>query len=233
VTGRERILSEQRGPVRLLTLNRPDKLNAADLELQRRLLERWQELERGGETRAVVLAGAGRGFCAGGDVALLEQVGSNRELRAELGRIHRELLRAMLALPLPVVAAVQGPAVGFGAELAALCDVVVMGRDAYLCDPHVRHGLPPSPGCQLVWPHLTSRAVAKELLLTGRRIGAEEAVQLGLVNRLAEPGQELAVALEIAQALAALPASGVAAAKEAFNRPVLEEAARLEDRVTW
>jgi enoyl-CoA hydratase len=160
--------------VRVLTLNRPDKLNAADLELQHQLLERWQELERrDGGTRAVVLAGAGRAFCAGGDRALLQQIGSNSQVRAELGRIHRALLRGMLALPLPIVAAVQGPAVGFGAELAALCDVVVMGRDAYLCDPHVQQGLPPSPGCQLVWPHLTSRAVAKELLLTGRRIGAE------------------------------------------------------------
>ena len=229
----ELVRSEQRGAVRVLTLQRPEKLNAADLEMQRQLLERWHELERDDDARAVVLTGAGRAFCAGGDVALLQQFDANDRLRAELGRIHRALLRSMLTLPLPVVAAVNGAAVGFGAELAALCDIAVMGRDAFLSDPHVQHGLAPSPGCQLVWPHLTSRAIAKELLLTGRRIDAAEALELGLVNRLTAPGDELTTALAMAEELAALPVPGVVAAKEAFNAPILEEAARLADLVTW
>jgi enoyl-CoA hydratase len=229
----ERVLAEQRGPVRILTLNRPDTLNAADLALQRRLLERWQELRRDDGTRSVVLAGAGRAFCAGGDVALLRQIDTNSDLRAELGRLHREILRLMLTLPLPIVAAVHGPAIGFGAELAALCDFVVMGRDAYLSDPHVQHGLAPSPGCQLVWPYLTSRAVARELLLTGRRVHAEDALRLGLVNRLTASGDELAEALALAGELAALPVLGVVAAKSAFNEPILDEAERLKELVTW
>ena len=229
----ERVLAEQRGPVHILTLHRPDKLNAADLELQRRLLERWQALQHDDGTRVAILTGAGRGFCAGGDVEILRQFDSNEGLRAELGHIHRETLRAMLTLPMPIIAAVHGPAVGFGAELAALCDFVVMGSDAYLSDPHVQQGLPPSPGCQLVWPHLTSRAVAKELLMTGRRVHAHDALRLGLVNRVAPPGEELAVALELATELSALPLSSVVAAKAAFNGPLLEEVERLEEIVTW
>jgi enoyl-CoA hydratase len=230
---RDRVLVECRGAVRILTLNRPDKLNAADLDMQRRLVKCWQELRHADDTRAVVLAGAGRAFCAGGDVEILRQIDTNGELRAELGRIHRELVRIMLTLPMPIVGAVHGPAVGFGAELAALCDLVVIGRDAYLSDPHVQQGLPPSPGCQLVWPYLASRAAAKELLLTGRRIDGEEALRLGLVNRLTAPGEELSIALALAEELAALPPSGVVAAKAAFNRPVVEEAERLEEFVSW
>ena len=226
------VLVEQRGSVRVLTLNRPEALNAADLRLQRRFLECWQELVGDDRTRVVVLTGAGRAFCAGGDVALLHD--APRAVREELSRIHRELLPLMLTLPAPIVAAVHGPAVGFGAELVALCDVAVMGRDTFLSDPHVQHGLPASPGCQLVWPYLTSRAQAKELLMTGRRVNAEEALRLGLVNRVTAPGDELGVALELAEELAALPASGVARVKRAFNRPLLDElAAQPEDLDAW
>jgi enoyl-CoA hydratase len=229
-----RVLSERRGSVRILTLNRPDKLNAADLGLQRQLVECWQELEEDDGTRAVVLTGAGRAFCAGGDVALLQEVvGGNGPVREELSRLHRALLRGMLTVPVPIVAAVHGPAVGFGAELVALCDLVVIGRDSFLSDPHVRYGLPASPGCQLVWPLLTSRAVAKELLLSGRRVGAEEALRLGLVNRVTPPGDDLAVALELAEELAALPATGVASVKRAFNRPLLQDTVRHEEHAAW
>ena len=220
--------------MQLLTLNRPDKLNAADLELQRELVERWHELEDDDGLRAVVLTGAGRAFCAGGDVALLaEMPGGSRAVRDELSRLHRALMRSMLSLPAPIIAAVHGPAVGFGAELAALCDLVVIGRDAFLSDPHVHHGLPPSPGCRLVWPHLTSRSVAKELLFSGRRVDAEEAFRLGLVNRVVAPGDELTVALEVAAELAALPVSGVTAVKRAFNQSLIDEAEHQELHDTW
>jgi enoyl-CoA hydratase len=229
-----RVLSERRGSVRVLTLNRPEKLNAADLDVQRRLVECWHELEAEDGIGAVVLTGAGRAFCAGGDVSLVQALAEgNRPVRDELSHLHRELLRTMLTLPVPIVAAVHGPAVGFGAELVALCDVVVIGRDSFLSDPHVRYGLAASPGCQLVWPLLTSHAVAKELLMSGRRVDAEEALRLGLVNRVTATGDDLAVALELAEELAALPASGVGAVKRAFNRPVLEEMARQEDDDAW
>ena len=215
---------EVRGAVRILTLNRPDKLNAADLSMQRSLLERWHDIESDDQVRAVVLTGAGRAFCAGGDLSLVDQLAAGNEaLQAELSLIHRELLTAMLETDLPVIASVRGAAVGFGAELLALCDIVVMAEGAFLSDPHVAYGLNPSPACQLVWPHLTSVAVAKELLMSGRRVEAAEALQLGLVNRMAARGEELTVALKIAEELAAFPVSGVVAVKSAFNRPFVEQ----------
>ena len=231
--GAERVRSERRGAVRVLTLDRPDKLNAADLALQRRLLERWQELGTEADLGAVVLTGAGRAFCAGGDRSLFVEIADATPVKDELGEIHRALLRAMLMLPVPIVAAVNGPAVGFGAELVALCDLVVMARDAFLSDPHVQQGFAPSPGCQLVWPHLLPLTVAKELALTGRRVDAQEARSLGLANQVVEPGQALPAALQLATELAALPADAVAIAKRGFHASLLDELARLEELTAW
>jgi enoyl-CoA hydratase len=223
----DRVCSESRGAVRVLTLNRPEKLNAADLPMQRSLVECWQSIQDDDQVRAVVLAGAGRAFCAGGDLSLVQELGAgNQTLQQELSLLHRQLLTSMLETDLPVIAAVRGAAVGFGAELLALCDIVVMAEGAFLSDPHVTYGLSPSPACQLVWPHLTSVAVAKELLMSGRRVEASEALRLGLVNRITERGDELNEALRIAAELAALPVSGVVAVKRAFNRPLVEQARR-------
>ncbi len=226
----DRIQLGVQGAIRVLTLNRPDKLNAADLSMQRAMVDRWHDIEDDDQVRAVVLTGAGRAFCAGGDLSLVEQLAAgNKVLLEELSLIHRELLTAMLETDLPVIAAVNGAAVGFGAELLALCDIVVMAEGAFLSDPHVTYGVNPSPGCQLVWPHLTSVAVAKELLMSGRRVEAAEALQLGLANRITAPGEELTVALRIAEELASFPVSGVAATKRAFNRPFVEQYRREAD----
>jgi enoyl-CoA hydratase len=220
-----RVRMETRGQIRVLTLNRPDKLNAADLLMQRSLVECWQMIQNEDDVRAVVLTGAGRTFCAGGDLSLVQELGSgNDELQHELSLIHRQLLTAMFETDIPVIAAVKGAAVGFGAELLALCDIVVMAEGSFLSDPHVKYGLPPSPACRLVWPYLTSVAVAKELLMTGRRVEAAEALRLGLVNRITPEGEELNVALGVAEELVVLPVSGVAAVKRAFNRPLVEQA---------
>jgi len=226
-----RVLLEYRGAVAVLTLNRPEKLNAADLELHRVHLERWRQIVGDERVRAVVLTGAGGAFCAGGDVELLQDAG--RSARDEAARIHRELLPLILRCPVPTIAAIHGPAVGFGAELAALCDLVVMDEDAYLSDPHVRYGIPASPGCQVVWPHLTSLAVAKELMLSGRRVPADEALRLGLANRVTAPGDDVRVALEFAEALANMPAAGVADIKRAANAALLDELDRLQLPSAW
>jgi enoyl-CoA hydratase len=219
---------EAEGPVRLITLNRPDKLNAADLELQRTLLECLTAVREDESAGAVVVTGAGRGFSAGGDRAVLDQfLAGNRSLQAELSEIHHRTLECVFALSIPVIAAVNGPAVGFGAELAALCDIVIMAEDAFISEPHVKYGIAASPGCQLVWPHLLSWAVAKELLLSGRAVGADEAVRIGLANRVVPNGQELPTAMELAGQLASLSRPGVASTKRAFNRILAEEAARM------
>lgn len=229
----DRVLSEQKGRVRILTLNRPDKLNAADVDMQRQLNQRWREVADDKTVGAVVLAGRGRAFCAGGDLSLLLDLAPNHPIRLELATIHRDLLHLMLSLPVPIVAAVQGPALGFGAELVALCDLAVLGRGASLGDPHVKHGVGASPGLRLAWPALTSLAVAKELLLSGRHVDADEALQLGLANRVTEPGEELATALALADQLAALPGTGVMDTRLALNRTLLEAESRAHEAGEW
>ncbi len=128
----ERIQLEVRGSLRVLTLNRPDKLNAADLSMQRSLVECWRTIQADDQVRAVVLTGAGRAFCAGGDLSLVDQLATgNDALQEELSLIHRQLLTAMLETDLPVIASVRGAAVGFGAEFLALCDIVVMAEGPF------------------------------------------------------------------------------------------------------
>jgi enoyl-CoA hydratase len=219
------VLVETRGAVRVVTLNRPTKLNAVDLEMEQRLLDQLQAVQTDSRVRAVVITGAGRAFSSGGDRVLLEQLAAGALTdRDELGRVQLETIRCILSLPVPVIAAVNGPAVGVAAGIVAVCDVVVMGEDAFLCDPHVTFGLGATFGCQLIWPHLTSGVVAKEILMSGRRVPAEEAVNIGLANRLCPSGAELETALEMAQTFVALPAAGVAASKQALNQRLLEEA---------
>lgn len=219
--------------MRILTLNRPEKLNAADLAMHCQLNERWREIASDGDVGAVVLTGAGRAFCAGGDLSLLLDIAPDDPVRVELAAIHRDLLHLMLSLPVPIVAAVHGPALGFGAELVALCDMAVLAEDAYLGDPHVLYGVGASPGLRLAWPALTSLAIAKELLLTGRRVDANEALRIGLANRVTPAGVELATALSLAEEVAALPPQGVSDTRVCLNRALVDAENRAAANGAW
>jgi enoyl-CoA hydratase len=226
----ESILIESVGATRVVTLNRPDKLNVADLEMQERFLACLRTVAADSEARALVLTGAGRAFSAGGDRKYVEEIIAGRlEAKVALRRTHFATAEAMISLAIPAVAAVNGPAVGFGAGLVAMCDFVVMGEGAFLCDPHVTFGVEATTGCAIVWPRLTSPTIAKDILMTGRRVAAKEAVELGLASRLCPAGEELATALEIAERYHALPPTGVAAPKRAFTRPLLAELAAYGD----
>jgi enoyl-CoA hydratase len=222
------VLTETIGTIRVLTLNRPEKLNAANLDMQERLLEGIQAAAKDPDIRALILTGAGRAFSAGGDRDILRKIaeGTNDQHEA-LARVNEGTLRSMLGLEIPVIAAVSGPAVGYAAGLVAMCDVVVIGENGFLSDPHVQYGIQATVAVQLIWPRLCSEALAREILMTGRRVPAEEAVTIGLANRLCPAGEELATAMTIAETFAALPAAGVAATKRAFNRPLLRDAEEL------
>jgi enoyl-CoA hydratase len=214
---------ERVGDVRLVTLNRPDKRNAANFALQKRLLEVMEAIAADAEARAVVLTGAGPVFCAGGDRDDLQAAAEGRLVNMdEFGAIQHRTAELMLDSPLPMIAAVNGPAAGHGAVLAALCDLVIASENAAFWDPHVHYGLRPCVGLQLIWPMLTSTAVCKELLMTGRRVEAAEAVKLGLASRLCPAGDELSVALEMAKGMAGMPPLGLAQAKRSFNLRLAE-----------
>jgi enoyl-CoA hydratase len=216
------VLAESVGTIRILTLNRPRKLNAADLEMQERLLAHLLAVAGDGDARALILTGAGRAFSAGGDRELLRQLAAGQlEQKDALAEVHAGTLRCMLGLQIPCIAAVSGPAVGYAAGLVAMCDMVVMGETGFLSDPHVKYGIAANTATQLIWPRLTSELRAREILMTGREVRAQEAVEIGLASCICPRGEELASAMALAEKFAALPAGGVASTKRAFNKPLL------------
>ncbi|MGW3651111.1 enoyl-CoA hydratase/isomerase family protein [Streptomyces sp. NPDC000878] len=213
------------GDVRVVTLNRPDRLNGVSEELHRRLAEVWRELADDPKARAVVLTGAGRAFSAGGDFDHLRRHHTDAELRERSIRLDRTIQTEMIRFPLPVVAAVNGPAVGLGCSLALGCDLVLMADDAYLADPHISVGLVAGDGGVTLWPLLTSLLRVKEYLFTGDRVPAATAVQLGLANRVVASADLHQEALALAHRLAAQPPEALRATKAALAA-VVEQATR-------
>jgi enoyl-CoA hydratase/carnithine racemase len=203
------------GPLRIITLNRPDALNAVNDPLHTGLARLWPRLSEDYGARAAVLTGAGRAFSAGGDFGYLEELSRDPVLRAKTIAHGRDLVLGMARARVPVVAAVNGPAVGLGCSLVALSDVVYMAESAYLADPHVQIGLVAADGGPLTWPLHTSLLLAKEYALTGARIGAARAAQMGLANHVvADP---LTDALACAKRVAGLPRQAVESTKRLLN----------------
>ena len=203
------------GPLRIVTLNRPDALNAVNEAVHTGLARLWPRLSADRDARAAVLTGRGKAFSAGGDFAYLAELRRDPELRSRTIAYGRDLVLGMARCRVPVVTAVNGPAVGLGCSLAALSDVVYLAETAYLADPHVQIGLVAADGGPLTWPLHTSLLVAKEYALTGARIPAARAVQLGLANHVvADP---LTEAVACAKRIAGLPRQAVESTKRLLN----------------
>jgi enoyl-CoA hydratase len=214
------LLVEVEDAIRVLRLNRPEAANAANPELHRRLAEVWSELESDAGCRAVVLTGNGKAFCAGGDMHLLKRMNEDEQVRSQTLEEGKQIVRRMVRFPHPVIAAVNGAAVGLGCSLAGLSDIVLMEEDAYLADPHVSVGLVAADGGALTWPAMTSLLRAKEYLFTGDRIPAAVAVDLGLANRVVPDGASLEEALSLARRLCAQPAQALMHTKQALNKVI-------------
>ncbi len=208
---------EAQGPVRLVRLDRPEQLNATNHELHAGLARLFPQLDADDEARAVVLTGNGRAFSAGGDFAYLDDLARDPVLRAETLAHGRQIVTGMVACRVPVVAAVNGPAVGLGCSLVALSDIVYMAESAHLADPHVMVGLVAADGGPVTWPLLTSLQLAKEYALTGERIPARRAAEIGLVNHVCPDDEVLAQALACAAKIAALPRGAVEDTKRVLN----------------
>jgi enoyl-CoA hydratase len=198
----EALLVEAEGPVRIVTMNRPASLNAADAVMHRELAEVWELLAADEGCRAVVLTGAGRAFSAGGDLLRMVQTQQDHGVQDEVFDEARRTVLGMLELPQPVVAAVNGPAVGLGASLVCLCDLAVAADTAFLADPHLGVGLVPADGAALLWPLMMGLMRAREYVYTGARIPAASAQQWGLVNRVVPEGEALSAAMALAHTLA-------------------------------
>jgi len=205
------------GPVRVITINRPEYLNAVNRELHHELALVWAELAEDRTARAVILTGAGRAFCSGGDFGWLAQVAVDPHERRRCMREARRIALEMAHFPLPVVAAVNGPAVGLGCSIAVLCDHVLMSEDAFLSDPHVAVGLAAGDGGAAAWPLYASLLQVKEYVLTGRRIAPVDAVRIGLANEVVPASGLMKRAEEIALAWSALPYQALQDTKRALN----------------
>ena len=205
------------GPIRLIELNRPEQRNAASETLHTALAALWDRLAADEAVRAVVLTGRGRAFSAGGDFRVMTRVQRDEAFRERNIAEARAIITGMVRCPVPVIAAVNGPAVGLGCSLALLSDLVLMAEGAYLADPHVQVGLVAADGGAMVLPLIVGLARARELLFLGSRVGAEEAVRLGLANRVV-PGEALLdEAMDLARRLAALPVTALRGTKRAVN----------------
>jgi len=208
---------EADGPVRIVHLTRPEQLNAINDDLHLALTRLFPQLSADAGARAAVITGEGRAFSAGGDFDLLDRMAKDRDLRHAVIAEGRELVLNMIRCRVPVVAAVNGPAVGLGCSVIALSDVVYMAESAYLADPHVTVGLVAADGGPLTWPLHTSLLLAKEYAFTGERITAARAAQIGLANHVCPDAEVLPAAVAAAQKIAALPRQAVEATKRVLN----------------
>jgi enoyl-CoA hydratase/carnithine racemase len=205
------------GPVRIVTLNRPDKLNASNHALHSGLADLFPQLDADDDARSVVLTGAGRAFSAGGDFGYLEVLAADDAVREQTLADAKRIVTGMVRCRLPIVAAVNGPAAGLGCSLVALSDIVFMAESAHLSDPHVLIGLVAADGGPVIWPLLTSLHLAKEYALTGERISARRAAEIGLANHVRADDEVLDAALGCARKLAALPRRALQDTKRILN----------------
>lgn len=211
------VLVEADGPIRVIRLNRPDELNATNRELHSALASLWPQLDADEGAAVAVITGNGRAFSAGGDFGYIDELTKSDELRRETLVHGREIVTGMVRCRVPVIAAVNGPAVGLGCSLVALSDVVFMAESAHLADPHVLIGLVAADGGPITWPLLTSLQLAKEYALTGDRITAQRAAQIGLANHVVPDDEVLDQALACAQRIAKLPRRATEDTKRIIN----------------
>lgn len=203
------------GAVAVVTLNYPQRRNAFSLAMRRALRETLYRLAYLDEScRAIVLTGAGNAFCAGGDISEMKER-PTLEFR-ERNLLPLEVFRLLAAGPRPVVAAVEGFAMGAGVSLAAACDYVVTARNARYACSFVKVGL--LPDCGLYWSlaQRVGAGRARELMLSGREFNGEEAFETGFANHIVDPGAALEAALEVARQYAALPPLALAHLKAAL-----------------
>jgi enoyl-CoA hydratase len=218
--GYEAIRFERVGTVLRVTIDHPaSERNAVDAVLHAELARLMGELRDESEARAIVLDAQGSAFSAGGDFGWFPELRTIEALE-HLRRDARRIVSDLLDVEVPVVAAVHGHAVGLGASIALLCDVVVLADTATLVDPHVKVGLVAGDGGTVAWPAAMGPARAKWHLLSGEPLAAAEAASLGLVTRCVPAAEVAATAMAMAEQLAANPPLAVRYTKAALNQPL-------------
>ncbi|MFC9789722.1 enoyl-CoA hydratase/isomerase family protein [Rhodococcus sp. NPDC127528] len=220
----EHLAFERTDGVLTVRLNRPEVYNAVNRQLHSELSRVFADIRADRETRAVVVTGAGKAFSGGGDLSNIA-TGSGERLDNTFVEA-RKIVMDLLELPQPIVSAVNGPAMGLGATLALLCDVVFAGESAKFADPHVRVGVGAGDGGIVIWPWLVGINRAKQYLMTGDAMSAVKAERLGLVNEVVADGELLAAAQEFAARLAGGSQRAIRGTKAVLNS-ILRDNANL------
>jgi enoyl-CoA hydratase len=211
------ILVEQDGAVVTITLNNPDMRNAFLDDMHQGMREIWWDLSEDDSVRAVIVTGAGKAFSGGGDIPGFIKSYDDPEHRRRSLRGARRLMEAQAEFPKPVVAAVNGPAIGLGLNVALMSDIVYIAESTFIADTHVSVGLVCGDGGAVFWPLLMGLLRCKEYLLTGDRIPAAKAVELGLATRAIPDADLMTEARAMANRLASLPHQALQETKRALN----------------
>src|SRR5262249_21766755 len=226
------LLVENKDAVRIITLNRPDKLNAFNDEITFKLQDALKEAEKDASTRAIIITGAGRGFCAGQDLASRSinfEAGQRVSLGDSIRRRYNPVIVRIRRMEKPIIAAVNGVAAGAGASLALACDFRIVADSASFIQSFTRVGLIPESGSTFFLPRLIGFTKAIELIFTADRLPAKEALELGLVNRVVAPDQLMTEALGFADQLSRGPTKAFGLTKRAVNRAIFPDLEELLD----
>jgi enoyl-CoA hydratase len=216
------LLVSKQDKILTITLNRPERLNAVNEVMHEELPDAFARVGQDPGVGVVVLTGAGRGFCSGGDIRAMDERGGAIP-SLPLGAVSqsgRRVIHNMLWVEQPVICALNGVAAGLGATIALFCDIIYASDQARIGDTHVRAGLVAGDGGAVIWPLLVGIAKAKELLMTGDIIDAKEAERIGLVNKVVPHDQLMPTVMGLAQRLASGPALAIRGTKHALNKHV-------------
>ena len=223
----QELIVESDGPVRIVTMNNPEHRNAFNDALHDGFVGVWAQIADDPDARAVVLTGAGKAFSAGGNIPGFIRDYNSLDHRRRSLRKAKRLVDEMINFHLPIVGAINGPAVGLGCTAAVLCDIVYIADTAYIADTHVNIGLVAGDGGAAMWPLMMSVLRAKEYLFTGDKIPAPVAVELGLANRVVPADDLMAEATALAHRLAAQPPQALQETKRAVNVYLQQAAANI------
>ncbi len=226
--GYETILVEKKDRIGYLTLNRPERANTINGQLSADINDALDDFVSDRETRVIILTGAGKHFCGGADLKWAVEASSHR-LRSGLS-----FLTHLEEVDLPVIAAINGAAMGGGCEIALCCDIRVMSSEAQIGLPEIRFGALPAGGGTQRLPRLVGPGKAKELIYSGLPISAEEALRIGLVNKLAAPADLISTCEEFARVFVDRAAFALSAAKYLINEGLqmdLASGLKLERRI--
>jgi len=183
------LVIQREGRVLTITMNQPGRRNAINGTMHRELARIFNDVAMDDEADVIVLTGAGDTFCAGGDIGWMQGLVAERNGMAKIAIEGKRVITSLLDLEKPLICRLNGDAIGLGATLALFCDMVIAVDDARIADPHVRVGLVAGDGGAIIWPQLIGYARAKEFLMTGDVIGAEDAARMGLINRVVPAAQ--------------------------------------------